>query len=172
MGPVDEQTADRIADADRRPASRRDFLVGSAKLVGGGALALVLAGASGSHRLAAAQDEADEDDETTEDEGTEDAQTAEEDEGTEDAEATDAEATDDAGTDDGGDAAAAGTGGGGQGGRRRRQADGMPTAGVGSAFGAAGSKLPEAIGLAAAGAAAAALLTRRGAAGAEESSKG
>ena len=162
MGLVDEQTVDRIIDADRRPASRRDFLVGSAKLVGGGALALVLAGASGSHRLVAAQDEADEDDETTDDEGTEDAEAAEDAEGTEDDEETD----------DGDGAAAAGTGGEDQGGRRRRQADGMPPAGVGSAFGAAGSKLPEALGLAAAGAAAAALLIRRGTAGAEESSKG
>lgn len=55
MRPMHERFLAEIV-AERRRLSRRGLLVGSAKLAGGGALALTLAGAPGIRRFAAAQE--------------------------------------------------------------------------------------------------------------------
>ena len=56
MRPLHEHFLDEIVGERQRLSSRRGFLVGSAKLAGGGALALAVGGATGVRRFASAQE--------------------------------------------------------------------------------------------------------------------
>lgn len=135
MTSVQQRFLDTIDASAQRRTSRRSLLVTSAKLATGGVLALTLVGAPGLDQFAAAQD-------------------------------------DNKGVGGGGRTGGGGKGSGGRSGGGNGQGAGnqggvgggaaMPTVGTGSSLQPTGSKLPGAVGVAAAGAAAIAILARRG----------